>query len=298
MNKNNQIWYSVEIKTAAQTTDAIEFALDECGAEGSEINLLSKKNLGEDISVFGYFLKNPNEDFLLKKIAEALRIYEFDENSVQEIAIREVENQDWLAEWKKNWKPLDVGNFIVAPTWSEIENAENKIVIRIEPGMAFGTGTHETTKLCLKAIEENFDGGRFFDVGTGTGILAITARKLFPNCEISACDVDEDSIPIAHENAGFNEVNDIDFFVGSISQNSPDFDFVCANLTADVIVPLLPLLVSKAKKKLVLSGILDEQKDWVCGEIETKFRIPESKLKIETDGMWISILIDIEKVNL
>ena len=81
-----------------------------------------------------------------------------------------------MAEWKKNSQPVEVGErFIIAPPWTELSNAHNRIVIRIEPGMAFGTGTHETTRLCLDAIEKYFAGGSFLDVGTGTGILAIAA---------------------------------------------------------------------------------------------------------------------------
>src|SRR4029079_18467199 len=99
---------------------------------------------------------------------------------------REVPDRDWLAEWKRGWQPVEVGRFIIAPPWSEI--SVNRIVIRIEPGMAFGTGTHETTRLCLKAIEKYFRGGSFLDVGTGTGILAMAAAKLFPEARIEAVD--------------------------------------------------------------------------------------------------------------
>ena len=96
------------------------------------------------------------------------------------MSLREVADEDWLGEWKKSWQPVAVGErFLIAPPWSVIDDARDRIVIRIEPGMAFGTGTHETTRLCLSAIEEYFAGESFLDVGTGTGILAIAAAKLF-----------------------------------------------------------------------------------------------------------------------
>lgn len=108
--------------------------------------------------------------------------------------------------------------------------------------------------------------------------------------KILACDTDEDSIKIARENAEFNGADEeIEFYVGSISEKTPAFDFVCANLTADVIIPLLPLLVEKTRCLLVLSGILKEQENSIVSELK-KFQI--SNFKIETDGEWISVLME------
>src|SRR5258708_29342780 len=116
------------------------------------------------------------------------------------MTIRAVADEDWLGEWKKSWQPVEVGaRFIIAPPWVEVSHEPNRCVIRIEPGMAFGTGTHETTRLCLVAIEKYFAGGSFLDVGTGTGILAIAAAKLFPSARLEACDTDADAITIASE---------------------------------------------------------------------------------------------------
>lgn len=213
---------------------------------------------------------------------------------MKEFSLRTVENRDWLAEWKKHWQPTETAQFIIAPTWSEVENT-NKIVLRIEPGMAFGTGTHETTRLCVQAIEENYQPEMtFFDVGTGTGVLAMAAAKMqskvqSPKSKVVGCDTDANSVKIAEENAEINGVaNAIEFYVGSISANTPPFDFVAANLTADVIVPLLPLLVEKARKTLLLSGILREQQDWVAGELN---KLQISDFNVSALGEWISILI-------
>ena len=159
--------------------------------------------------------------------------------------LREVADRDWLEEWKKNWQPVQVGRFVIAPPWIEIGDAPGRIVIRIEPGMAFGTGTHETTRLCLAAIEKHFNGGSFLDVGTGTGILAMAAAKMFPGARIDACDTDPHAIEIARENAKANGVvNQIEFRVGSIEETTPSADLVCANLTADVILQIIPALIS------------------------------------------------------
>ena len=303
MNKTLINWFALEITVDSNASEAIEFALNELDALGTEINNLGVKQT-ETLTVIGYFNEKPDDENLKFQISNALRIYDFSEDAIKQIGWREVENADWLAEWKKHWKPTVTERFIIAPPWENIEETE-KIVIRIEPNMAFGTGTHETTRLCLKAIEENYKAGEtFFDVGTGTGILAIAASKLrvesgewrkkSPDSPLStfysllACDTDEDSIKIAKENAELNQTPDINFYVGSISAETPEYDFVCANLTADVIVPLLPLLIEKTKRILVLSGILREQEDLIASELN-KFQI--SNFKIETDGEWISVIM-------
>ncbi len=303
MKDKQENWYSIEIKVETKAAEAIEFALNELDALGTEIHNFGKTRT-ETLTVIGYFNKKPDEENLRSQISNALRIYDFVETAVKQIEWREVENQDWLIEWKKHWKPTETDRFIIAPTWEKVENTD-KIIIRIEPSMAFGTGTHETTKLCLKAIEARYDGAMsFLDVGTGTGILAIAAAKsrvesresrakssdspLSTLHPLLACDTDFDSIVIAKENAEINETDNIEFYVGSISAETPEFDFVCANLTADVILPILPLLIEKSKKILVLSGILKEQEKLITDELN-KFQI--SDFKIETDGEWISVLV-------
>ncbi|MGI8542317.1 MAG: 50S ribosomal protein L11 methyltransferase [Aridibacter sp.] len=307
--KNKQItWYQVEVKVKAGFEEAIEFAFNELESIGNEINNLGIKS-DENICVIGYFNELPSEELIKNHLQTALEIYNFPNDSIIHISTNEIENKDWLAEWKKHWKPTETEKFIIAPPWENVESPK-KIMIRIEPNMAFGTGTHETTKLCLRAIEENYESSMsFFDVGTGTGILAIAVAKLrveskewrektIPtlNSQLSTlnlivgCDTDEDSIKIAKENAILNNITEIEFYIGSISQKTPKFDFVCANVTADVIVPMLPLLLEKSKKMLVLSGILVEQKDLVLNELK-KHKIENAE--IQTDGEWISITIKI-----
>ncbi len=156
--------------------------------------------------------------------------------------------------------------------------------------MAFGTGTHETTQLCLKAIDENYHADQsFLDVGTGTGILAIAAAKISEgDVIVSGVDTDADSIDIAVTNAELNGVaNRINFAVGSINQEIQSYDFVCANLTADVIVPILPTLLAKTIQTLVLSGILAEQEKAVLDNLPKNLR-----REIERDGEWISITVE------
>lgn len=302
METKQETWHALDVTADSEAAEAVEFALNELDALGTEINNLGKTPQ-PTLTITGYFNAPFANQIINQALVEAVQIYGMTSEAIKDFRWREVENQDWLAEWKKHWRPTETARFIIAATWAEVEPT-GKIVIRIEPSMAFGTGTHETTRLCLKAIEENYTGEMsFLDVGTGTGILAIAAvksaterteqteRNKQPNsvnsaAKILACDTDDDSIKIAIENAEMNDAADIEFYVGSITAETPVFDFVCANLTADVIVPLLPLLVEKSKKFLILSGILKEQEKLVTDELA---KIGVTNPKIETDGEWIAL---------
>ena len=271
----NMVWHELQIEIEPAAREAVEYALMEAGALGT----LTTDSAN---TVMGYFAEVPNREFIRSELLEALRIYNLPSSSVRDMNLSEVEDRDWLAEWKKKWQPVEVGRFVIAPPWSEIPHAPGRIVIRIEPGMAFGTGTHETTRLCLEAIEKHFAGGSFLDVGTGTGILAIAAAKMFPDARVEACDTDADAIAIARENAKANNV-DIEFRVGSVEETTPSADLVCANLTADVILQILPALIGVTCGKLILSGILETQIEQIVSAL------PE--VEITQDGEWVAIVV-------
>ena len=266
----------------------------ESGALGTETN--DAPSQGADcLQVTAYFDTIPERERVRLELAEALRIYELPSSSVREMNVREVPNQDWLGEWKKSWQPVEIGRLVIAPPWSEVKTARDRVVIRIEPGMAFGTGTHETTRLCLKAIMRFFKGGSFLDVGTGTGILAIAAAKLFPQALVAACDTDSEAIEIASENAQLNGVAErIEFRVGSLDESGREpatasADFVCANLTADVISKLLPALVGASCGRLVLSGILDSQVDAIVEQLQELGNT--GNLVMMQDGEWVGLVV-------
>lgn len=289
MNNTPKFWYVIDITVAPEAAEAIEFAFNELDALGTEINNY-RKTQNQPVRVSGYFESEPDEQILREKINQALEIYGFSPDTVTLIEWRRLGDTDWLYNWKKHWKPTETGKFIVSPTWETVENS-GKIIVYIDPNMAFGTGTHETTRLCLKAIEENYENGMsLLDVGTGTGILAIAARKFSDDKtpRFVGCDTDENSILIARENALLNEIENIEFYAGSISEKTAKADFVCANLTIDVITPLLPLLLEKSEKVLVLSGVLQGQENEIVEEL-IKFGIENPK--IEHSGEWISVII-------
>ena len=283
--RSTKAWIAVDVYCPTGAVEACSYGLMEAGAQGTE----SRDADDGSVMVTGYFSKAVDEQFVRDKLIEACRIYQV-LNSPLKFAFREVADRDWLAEWKKGWQPVEVGRrFLIAPPWSEIKDARDRIVIRIEPGMAFGTGTHETTRLCLEAIEKYFKGGSFLDVGTGTGILAIAAAKLFPGAHIEACDTDADAVAIARENAFLNNVSgNISFRVGTVEETSASADCVCANLTADVIIELLPSLLDATCGRLILSGILDSQGEAVCARLQ-ECGIPAPP-EIIQDGEWLALV--------
>ena len=286
-HRPKQSWFALDVEAEPASREAVEYALMEAGALGTETDVAENSSL----RVVAYFDQLPDRERIRTELGEALRIYELPTSSVRAMEVREVVDEDWLGEWKKSWQPVEVGErFIVAPPWSEIGENQERLVIRIEPGMAFGTGTHETTRLCLTAIEKYFGGGSFLDVGTGTGILAIAAAKLFPDASIEACDTDTEAIGIAQENARLNGVDQsIRFRVGSIEETTASADLVCANLTADVITRLLPSLLSVSCGHLILSGILETQVE------DVKVALQQSGVSTLTetmqDGEWVALVV-------
>jgi ribosomal protein L11 methyltransferase len=281
------MWHALDLTLTARAREAVEYALMEAGAGGTEV----AGEEGEFVRVSAYFDSPPEVERVREELREALVVYGLDSSDVREMRHREVAARDWLAEWKRNWRPVEAGaRFVVAPPWSELgDEAAGRVVIRVEPGMAFGTGTHETTRLCLAALEKHFEGGSFLDVGTGTGILAIAAAKLSPEARVEACDTDPLAVEIARENARLNGVGGrIEFRVGSVEATSRSASLVCANLTADVIVPLLPSLLGATCERLVLSGILETQTALVTSRLR---ELGVGQFEVTREGEWVAVVV-------
>ena len=280
-------WYALELSCTVGAEEAVEYALMEAGALGTEADAAA--DAAGLVRVTAYFETPPEVERVRGALGEALRVYGLASSDVREMKFREVEGRDWLAEWKKGWRPVEVGRFVVAPPWSEVGEGPGRLVIRVEPGMAFGTGTHETTRLCLAAVEKHFGGGSFLDVGTGTGILAIAAAKLNSSARVEACDTDPLAVSVAEENARLNGVaGRIAFRVGSVEDATASADLVCANLTADVILPLLPALLGVTCGRLVLSGILTTQAAQVAARL---VELGVGDYEIIGDGEWVAFVV-------
>lgn len=213
---------------------------------------------------------------------------------IGELTARVVREQDWAEAWKAHFPVVRVGRrLVIRPTWRRHRRAPDEVVVALDPGMAFGTGLHPTTRLCLAALEAiadrgRLDGRRVLDVGCGSGILAIAAVRLGA---IGAVGVDTD--PIAVEatlaNAGRNRLaRRIEARLGSLPSGDPPFGVVVANLIAGVLVPLAPLLAAELTTDgtLVASGIFVDREAEVRAAFEAaRMRVTDRR----TDGEWVAL---------
>ena len=245
---------------------------------------------------------NPVE--LLKTERELLKERGFSDEELGswEITVDEKENQDWSKKWKEKWTVTHVTDKIaVVPSWLTYEPKEGEITITLDPGCAFGTGTHQTTQLCMKAIEKYLKkGDKVADIGTGSGILSICAIK-FGASSAYGCDIDDTVIDVCRENAKINGI-DVDYPQGECNPapvkfelNTADkitekFDFVCANILHNVLAEIMGDLknIMKDDAKMSLSGILYEKKPIVLEAIER-----EGLKIIDTisQDQWISFVV-------
>ena len=239
--------------------------------------------------VKGYF---PEDDELIDKLKQLdhgiLELLERSPNWVVQAKGISLKEEDWETAWKAYFKPIRIGqHFLIKPTWEPVDLIEGDVVLELDPGMAFGTGTHPTTTLCLRALEDVVKPGqRVFDLGTGSGILAIAAAKLGAN--VDAVDLDSVAIRVAQENVDLNQVNNqvrvVRGDLGTVL--SGQADVVIANIIADVILILLPDLkrILRADGEFLASGIIENRADDVeIGLKEAGFEIVE---RIEDSG-WI-----------
>lgn len=234
---------------------------------------------------------NPIE--VLKTERELLKSRGFSDEELGswEITLDEKENQDWSKKWKEKWTVTHVTeNIAVVPSWLEYEPKQNEVVINLDPGCAFGTGTHQTTQLCMKALEKYLQkGDTVADIGTGSGILSILAKKLGAS-KTYGCDIDDTVIDVCRENAKINNV-ECTFELGSADGIKEQYDFVCANILHNVLAEIMGDLknIMKDNAKMSLSGILDEKKPVVLEAIEKHgLKI----IDIISQDQWVSFVVE------
>ena len=212
-----------------------------------------------------------------------------------EIELVGVNEEDWANSWKAYYKPIKIGEkIVICPAWERYTPAEGEIVIRMDPGMAFGTGTHETTRLVIRLLEKYTKAGQLMlDVGTGTGILAICASRLGADfCR--AYDIDPTAVRVARENikdSGLENVTcDQSDLLKQVSLEDGRYDLVCANIVADIIIRMTPDVGKYMKDDAVLlaSGIIAERCDDVIACFERNgFKIVE----FLTDNDWCGLAV-------
>lgn len=212
--------------------------------------------------------------------------------AVSSYIVSTLEEQDWLQEWKRDFKPLRVGkHFVIAPTWEAVPPTPGDQIIRIDPGQAFGTGHHETTRLCLEWLEARAAtrvagcSESVLDVGTGSGILAIAAA-LLEFGPIVALDNDPEAVHVAGENLALNGVSDkVELQAGTVGTATGTYDVVLANIQALPLIEMAPLLAERLARsgRIVLSGILLEQ----AAMVQSAYEAQEMKLLARSEaGEW------------
>ena len=204
--------------------------------------------------------------------------------------------EDWADSWKQYYKPIEIGNrLVVVPMWEKYNARPEQVIVKMDPGMAFGTGTHETTRLCATLLEKHITGdSTMLDVGCGSGILAICASKLGAR-ECYAYDIDPVAVKVANENVKDNDCTNIECGVSDLLKGvkAGKYDVITANIVADIIIRLLPDIGAFMHKDtvLVISGIIDER----CGDVyksinENGFIITE---EIHENG-WCAISLRLQ----
>lgn len=200
---------------------------------------------------------------------------------------------DWANAWKAYYKPEHIGKVVIKPSWETYEQQDTEVVVELDPGMAFGTGTHPTTRLCLQTMQELIEPhSQVLDLGTGSGILAITAAKLGA-ATVVASDVDPVAVRVTEENVQLNGVSDkITVFEGDLLEkiDAGEYDLVTANIIADIILRLIPRLnrvVKRDSGRFVASGIIETRLDDVVSLLESHgFEV----VKIVSEQEWRAII--------
>lgn len=281
-------YWELQIKINPDLEDVIaEFCFENLPCEGVVLAEEAYKDLEMISTTEGtlkvFLTEEPqNLEQLLKSERELLknRGLSDDELGSWEYVISNKPNEDWSKKWKEKWDITRVTDkIVIVPDWLSYDDKEGEVVIRLEPGCAFGTGTHQTTQLCMKALEKYMKkGDKVADIGMGSGILSICAKK-FGASSVYGCDIDEDVIDVAKENAVKNgeillsEPNSgegVFFELNTADKIQEKFDFVCANILHNVLAEIMGDLKNIMKKGALmsLSGILDEKKPVVLEAIK------------------------------
>jgi ribosomal protein L11 methyltransferase len=305
-------WIEVFVKTTSEFEEEVTNILYEANIQGiiiedfqDVLDLEKNKkdwdiidpdllnNYYEGIIIKGYLEEEDDVvekiDFIKEKI-HGLPRYDLDIRDT-EVEINTIEETDWNQEWKKHFKPFPVGkNFLIKPSWEEIDEDTERKIIEIDPGMAFGTGTHATTLMCLEALENYLkEDDLVYDIGTGSGILAIAAGKLGANS--IGIDIDEDSVRTAKDNVKLNKCADsVKIIKGNLLNKAMDkADIIISNIIADAIINMSGNLNKFLKDSgiFIASGILENKKEEVIQALKAnKFEILETSVMDE----WLCIV--------
>jgi ribosomal protein L11 methyltransferase len=287
------IFYGLDVKGVAieDPRDILEREQGPLTWDFADINIFEYGS--EAAVVKGYFSVEDDMEDIVKYIEE--KIIELREMELPigegKVVVRTVHEEDWANNWKKYYKPTKIGkNILIKPIWEEYEKNEDDIIVEMDPGMAFGTGTHETTRMCIEALENYVSKDKtVFDIGTGSGILAITAAKLGAK-QVVGVDLDPVAVDSAKSNVEFNDLNNIEILHGNLMEVvEGKADIVVANIIAEIIM----FLCEDVKNFLnvggyfISSGIIKDRKDDVVEKLE---EVGYKILEVNTLGEWVCIV--------
>ncbi|MCI9417204.1 MAG: 50S ribosomal protein L11 methyltransferase [Eubacterium sp.] len=312
-------WKKFTIQTTTEAEDFLSAMLDEMGIEGIEIennvpltkdeqsgmfiDFLPELPADEGISYVSFYLEDTGDDSeILSRVRAGIEEQrQFVDVGEGSITVSETKDLDWMNNWKEFFHAFSIENIVIKPVWEELkEEDQDKILIEIDPGISFGTGKHETTQLCirqlLKYIQKD-QGQKALDVGCGSGILSIVALKLGAGSVVGT-DIDENCMVSAKENMKMNHLPESSarFYMGNLIDDQEllrkvgeeSFDIVVANILADVIIPMAPVIPSCLKPGgiFITSGIIDFKEEEVKSAIEaTGLEI----LEINRQGEWVNL---------
>ena len=311
-------WKKFTLSTTTEAVDYISSLFDEIGIQGMEIednvpltaaetkgmfiDILPELSPDEGKAKVSFYLEDLSDvEEILAKIQDGLdEISCFADVGERTITVSETEDKDWINNWKQYFKPFTVDDILIKPTWEEIpQEDQDKLLIQIDPGTAFGTGQHETTQLCIRQLKKYVAPGcQVLDVGTGSGILGITALKLGAG-SVFGTDLDENAITAVGENMESNDIDSQHFQVvqGNIIDEKDvqdaagyeRYDIAVANILADVIISLQKEIPVHIKKGgiFITSGIINMKEQEVKEAFEQNHAF--EVLEILHQGDWVCV---------
>ncbi|WP_298837830.1 50S ribosomal protein L11 methyltransferase [Clostridium sp.] len=304
-------WIEITIITSSEAVEAVSAMLYNTGVEGVSIldplDLIYRRDHTTDWDYFdesiidtksgvvikGYYKKDQHFNEHLEEIkigVNNLPSFGLDKGAGS-VTAQKVNEEDWENNWKKYYKPLKVGEkIVIKPIWEQYNENPGEIIVQLDPGMAFGTGSHETTRMCIKALERYVDdSSTVFDIGTGSGILAITAAKLGAKKTVGV-DLDPVAVDSAKQNVSYNDIDNIEILYGDLLEVvKGKANIVIANIMADIIIFLTDQVKEIITKGgyFISSGIILCKKDEVINNlIKCGFTIEE----INVEGEWVCIV--------
>lgn len=289
----------ITVECSSETSDAVAYALHDAGSMGEVFDdyhnvqlVLEEKrwdyadaelfNPAEGCSVSGFFSIETDENVVIGKIM-SLRDQSWADFSNLKASAELIDSEEWENEWKKYYKPFNIGKVAIVPEWIEYKAVGDTPVVKLNPGLAFGTGMHETTSMCIDLMQKiTLTDKRVLDFGCGSGILGICATALGAKSVLFA-DTDEQAITATKYNCSINGIENPEVFMRDVREITEPADIVVANITADVLMAVEPIIASALKKGgyAIISGIISDKAEQVKSAYLKRFELVETYRKNE-----------------